>query len=62
MKTLEFRAFSAAKINEPLPGALPQAFIFRAFGAESRSHFAPLALRHAMYEFGLLDRPAIGTR
>jgi hypothetical protein len=35
-----FRAFSASKIHLLPPGALPQAFTFRAFGAEAPgSHF-----------------------
>ena len=39
-----FRAFSASVTEGPLPGALPQAFTFRALGAAT-SHFAPLALQ-----------------
>jgi len=34
--TSQFRAFSASKIQGTSPGALPQAFTFRAFGAGTR--------------------------
>jgi len=43
-----FRAFSASKNHSIPPGALPQAFTFRAFGAKTQS-LHPLALVGGAY-------------